>query len=88
MEVLVMTANIDEDTESQWTPVQYERAGKSMLVKVIPELLLRSDVVEGGYSIKHNRDGIQMYYNLLCSDLGIANALTTKATLANKSYLW
>ena len=55
---------------------------------VIPELLLKPDITEGGYSEKWNRDGILAYYSLLCKELGIDNLLIPNPTLTNISDRW
>ena len=55
---------------------------------VIPELLLKPDITEGGYSEKWNRDGIMAYYSMLCKELGIDDLLNPGPTLENISDRW
>jgi hypothetical protein len=83
-------AGISEPDQYNWSDETVDVMAKKILVRVIPKLLLQVDITEGGYSIKHNREGILAYYTLLCAELGIPNALSpvTKPTLTNKSYLW
>ena len=59
-----------------------------VVASVIPELLLAPDITEGGYSIKYDKTAVLAYYNLLCSQLGIPNALNSQPKIRSKSHLW
>ena len=63
-------------------------SAKTVIVRVVPELLLRPDITEGGYSEKWDRDGILAYYSLLCKEIGLVDELNAVPTLKNVSYLW
>lgn len=47
-------------------------SAQKALVSICSELLLMPDITEGGYSIKINREGIQMYLNQLSEKLGLS----------------
>lgn len=46
------------------------------------------NVSEGGYSISWNMDAVKLYYNALCSELGVENVLLARPKVRNRSHLW
>jgi len=64
------------------------KAAKTALVGIIPELLLKPDITEGGFSVKWDKGAIMNYYGLLCKELGLKNQLIEQPKVKNKSYLW
>lgn len=64
------------------------KAAKKALVGIIPEILLKPDITEGGFSIKWDKGAIEKYYGMLCKELGLKNQLIQQPKVVNKSYLW
>ena len=64
------------------------KAAKIALVGIIPEILLKPDITEGGFSIKYDKAAILKYYSMLCKELGLKNALVEQPKVVNKSNLW
>lgn len=48
---------------------------KTAIVKLIPELLLKPDITEGGYSEKWDKGALKLFYSLLCKELGLPDIL-------------
>lgn len=46
------------------------------------------NVTEGGYSISWNIEAVKLFYNALCSELGLENVLFTRPKIRNRSNLW
>ena len=46
------------------------------------------NVSEGGYSISWNMDAVKLYYNALCSELGMENVLLARPKVRSRSHLW
>lgn len=44
---------------------------KTAIVKVLPELLLKPDITEGGYSEKWDKGAVKLFYSLLCGELNL-----------------
>lgn len=87
MEMLI--ASVNSPLPADYTPHQASILANTMLAKQILKLLSKSDVTEGGYSVKWNRDGVLSYYKILCADLGISDGLTPeKPTLTDRSNAW
>lgn len=82
MEALLVDNNLT--LVSEYEPI----AAKQVLLGVIPELLLKPDVSEGGFSMKFDKTAIEKYYALLCQELGVKNKLIQQPKVVNKSNLW
>jgi len=61
---------------------------KKLLYSIIPELLVKPSISEGGYSVKYDSNSLVSYYNLLCSDLGLENKLIKQPKVHNASNRW
>lgn len=82
MEALLVDNGLNNDSD-------YEpQAAKTTLLSIIPELLLKPDISEGGFSIKYDKAGIEKYYALLCQEIGVKNKLIPQPKVVNKSNLW
>lgn len=46
------------------------------------------NVSEGGYSVSWNLEAIKLYYNALCSELGLENVLLSRPKIRDKSNVW
>lgn len=46
------------------------------------------NVSEGGYSVSWNMDAVKLFYNALCSELGVENVLLARPKVRNRSHLW
>lgn len=78
-------------TEGLEAEVTLSPSNKELLDKalycVIPEILVKPSISEGGYSVKFDKDAIVKYYNLLCQKNGFENELNS-GTINDVSYLW
>lgn len=61
-------------------------ACKLAMYNSLSNILPLCDVKEGGYSKTWNVEGLKLWYNSLCGELGRPNVLTPK--VRNRSYLW
>lgn len=82
MEALLVDNGLTELSEYE------SKAAKTALLNIIPELLLKPDISEGGFSIKWDKGAIEKYYALLCQELGVQNKLIQKPKVSNKSNSW
>ena len=46
------------------------------------------NVSEGGYSVSWNMEALKLFYNALCSELGVENVLLARPKVRNRSHLW
>jgi hypothetical protein len=46
------------------------------------------NISEGGYSISWNMEAAKLFYNSLCSELGLENVLVGRPKVRNRSNLW
>ena len=46
------------------------------------------NVSEGGYSVTWNMEAVKMWYNAMCDELGIENALERKPKVKGRSDIW
>lgn len=46
------------------------------------------NVSEGGYSVSWNMDAVKLFYNALCSELGVENVLLARPKVRSRSHLW
>ena len=61
---------------------------KTAFVSIIPELLLRPDITESGYSEKFDRTAIVTFYSMLCKELRLPDKLNVQPKTRNKSNKW
>lgn len=61
-------------------------AVKTCIAKAIPEMLMITNVSEGGYSVSRDVQALKAYYGLLCADLGLPNKF--KPSIKDKSTQW
>jgi hypothetical protein len=61
---------------------------KKAIVSIVPELLIKPSISEGDLSIKYDSNDIISYYNILCSELGVANKLTPQPKVRNLTNSW
>lgn len=85
MDVLLVDANVN-GTEEYSTATAL--GAKKVIANAIPELLLKADVTEGGYSVKWDKAGITAYYGVLCNELGLPNKLDKTPTIQDRSNFW
>lgn len=83
--ILITDAGLQESSEYT---ADSALSAKKALVNVIPELLLRANVTEGGYSVSWNIDGIKAFYRLLCGETGMEDKLTYQPKVKDRSSLW
>lgn len=82
MQALLVDNGITESSEYE------SKLAKTVLTAIIPELLLKPDISEGGFSINFDKLAIEKYYAILCQELGIQNKLVQQPKVSNKSNLW
>jgi|SRR5215217_9701761 len=58
------------DPTSYYTPGSTIQV-KTAIVKILPELLLKPDITEGGYAEKWDKGAVKLFYSLLCAELGL-----------------
>ena len=46
------------------------------------------NISEGGYSISWNMEAVKLFYNSLCNELGLENALVGRPKVRNRSDVW
>lgn len=64
---------------------------KEAMYKTMSSLLQFSDVSEGSYSVKWNLEGLKLWYNSLCLELGKPNVMepvVVKPQIRNRSNYW
>jgi len=62
---------------------------KTAFVSIIPELLLRPDITEGGYSEKYDKGAIKTFYSMLCGELGLVDVFAvSQPVVRNMSNSW
>ena len=49
---------------------------------------MMQNVSEGGYSISWNIEAVKVYYNALCNELRLENALFARPKVRNRSNIW
>jgi hypothetical protein len=59
---------------------------KTALCRELAGIIPLANISEGGYSISWNMEAVKLWYNMVCTELGIAPAGQPK--LRNKSYVW
>lgn len=62
------------------------KACKLAIYNAMSAILPVADVSEGGYSVTWNIEGLKLWYNSLCAELGKTNALKPK--IRNRSNCW
>ena len=61
---------------------------KLALCREFATVLPMCNVSEGGYSITWNMEAVKMWYNAMCDELGIENALERKPKVKGRSDIW
>jgi hypothetical protein len=86
LEVMLTDANlVATDTYTSGHLVQI----KTAFVSIIPELLLRPDITEGGYSEKYDKAAIRTFYSMLCREIGVPDVFEVgQPEIRNASNLW
>lgn len=46
------------------------------------------NTTEGGYTLSWNIEAVKLYYNALCNELGVENALVGRPKIRNRSNVW
>lgn len=64
------------------------RTAKLALCHEFATILPMANVSEGGYSVSWNMEAVKMWYNAMCDELGIENALERKPKVKGRSDLW
>lgn len=62
------------------------KTAKHALCREFASLLPMANISEGGYSISWNMEAVKAWYNSMCSELGITNALKPK--VKGRSDIW
>ena len=86
-EITALEVEAGVDTSATYTSSDVATVKRAM-VGIIPSLLARPKVTEGGYSVEYNPAGLAKYYEMLCIDLGIENTLAPKPKIKNHSDRW
>lgn len=69
------------------------RAVKLAIATLLPTMLMKPDVSEGGYSEKWDKNALKLYYSILCRELGIDDVIAAAEavpvpTVQDRSDLW
>lgn len=64
------------------------RTAKLALCREFAAVLPMCNVSEGGYSVTWNMEAVKMWYNAMCDELGIENALKRKPKVKGRSDIW
>ena len=64
------------------------RTAKLALCREFAAVLPMANVSEGGYSVSWNMEAVKMWYNAMCDELGIDNALERKPKVKGRSDIW
>jgi len=75
---------IDSDLDPDEAPDP--RACKLAIYNSMSAILPLANVSESGYSVSWNMDGLKLWYQSLCSELGKPNVIKPK--IRNRSNLW
>ncbi|MFA6973999.1 MAG: DUF6706 family protein [Parcubacteria group bacterium] len=86
-EITALEAETGADTSATYTASDATVVQKA-LIGIIPSLLARPKVTEGGFSVDYNPSGLAQYYEMLCIDLGIENTLVPKPKIKDHSSRW
>lgn len=70
----------DDMSESNLEAVSIAMAG------IMPTIMARPDVSEGGFSLRINKEALKSYYSFLCSKYNIEN--TALNTISDASESW
>jgi len=82
IDVILLKSGIDGETTADVRACDFAvYCRMSVLLKGATQ-----NVSEGGYSISWNIEAVKLYYNALCNELGLANALKPK--VRNRSDYW
>lgn len=72
---MALTLDITEEA-TEATIAEAEKA----IALLIPQLIARPDVSEGGFSMRMNRQALSEYYSSLCKKHGLYNQLVKRVT--------
>jgi len=86
-EITALEAETGADTSATYTASD-ATVLKTAMIGIIPFLLARPKVTEGGYSVEYNPAGLAKYYEILCIDLGIENPMVSKPKIRDHSNRW
>ncbi len=84
LEVILLKAELKADAEvavRDCDLATYKRM--SVILKGMMQ-----NVSEGGYSISWNIEAVKVYYNALCNELLLENALFARPRVRNRSNIW
>jgi len=86
-EITALEVEAGVDTSATYTSSDVATV-KQAMVDIIPSLLARPKVTEGGFSVEYSPENLAKYYNMLCIDLGIDNTLVPKPKINDHSSRW
>lgn len=84
IDIIILKSGIDADASAD------TKACDMAVYKRMSVMLAATaqNVSEGGYSISWNMEAVKMYYNALCNELGVENALVGRPKVRNRSNYW
>ena len=80
--ILVNQSSIIEDPDADVDV----KVAKTALCNEFATIIPMANVSEGGYSVSWNMEAVKMYYNQICSELGVTPV--TKPRVRNASNRW
>lgn len=86
-EITALEAETGADTSATYSASD-ATVLQTAMIGIIPSLLARPKVSEGGYSVEYNPAGLAKYYEMLCIDLGVENTLAPKPKIKDHSSRW
>lgn len=86
-EITALEAETGDDLSATYT-ASGATVVKTAMVGIIPSLLARPSVTEGGFSVAYSPEGLAKYYQMLCIDLGIENTLSSSPKIKDHSSRW
>lgn len=84
IDVILLKAGMDADAPSDVAACDLAAYKRVSVVLAS----MTQNVSEGGYSISWNMDGVKLWYNAICRELGKENVLEAKPKIRNRSNFW
>lgn len=82
---LILVDN-DLDGDSNVVVSSCKAALYASMSSILPATI--ANVSEGGYSLSWNVEGLKLWYNALCREIGKDNVLVPKPKVRNRSNCW
>ncbi len=84
IDVILLKAGMDADAPANVAACDLAAYNRVSVVLAS----MTQNVSEGGYSISWNMDGVKLWYNAICRELGKENVLEAKPKIRNRSNFW